>query len=111
MTDEMLTPAEVTQVAALARLALSASELEELTRDLGSILDHMRELTEADVAEVAPMRGVSDHPAPFREDEPGADPLIAPPDEFAPVWTERFFTVPRLAALDADALADDARTP
>lgn len=98
---------EVEQVAKLAKLALSDNELEGLTKDLGSILDHMEELGAVDIAALAPMRGVSEHPAPYRDDLPGADPLRRSIEEFAPDWKERFFTVPRLAALDADALAEE----
>jgi aspartyl-tRNA(Asn)/glutamyl-tRNA(Gln) amidotransferase subunit C len=101
-----LTREEVRQIAVLAKLELRADELEQLTRDLGSILDHMRELTGAPAEGVPPMGGVSELPAPFREDIPGADPLCLGIDAFAPAWVERFFTVPRLAALDAAAAAE-----
>lgn len=98
---------EVEQVAKLAKLALADHEVETITRDLGSILDHMTELGEVDTTSLPPMRGVSQHPAPYRADEPGADPLQLGVEVFAPDWKDRFFTVPRLAALDADALADE----
>lgn len=98
---------EIEQVAKLAKLALAEAEVEELTRDLGSILDHMAELGAVDTTALRPMRGVSEHPAPYRKDEPGADRLQSEIAAFAPDWKGRFFTVPRLAALDADALADE----
>jgi aspartyl-tRNA(Asn)/glutamyl-tRNA(Gln) amidotransferase subunit C len=101
-----LTRDEVRQIAQLAKLDLEAGDLDSMTRDLGSILDHMRELTEAPAGDIAPMRGVSEHMAPYREDEPGADRLQQPIDTFAPGWQDRFFVVPRLAALDADAAAE-----
>src|SRR5690606_21117263 len=93
--------------AVLARLALSEEELDALTRDLGSILEHMRVLGTVDTESLPPMGGVSEHPAPFREDRTGADPLQNEIAVFAPGWTDRFFTVPRLAALDADALLEE----
>ena len=102
-----ITRGEVEQVARLAKLALSEEELGELTRDLGSILDHMTELDRVDADTLQPMGGVSEHPAPFREDAPGADRLEVEIDRFAPGRKDRFFTVPRLAALDADALAEE----
>lgn len=98
---------EVEQVAKLAKLALTDDEMLEITRDLGSILDHMADLAAVDATALSPMRGVSEHPAPYREDLAGADPLGRPVEEFAPDWTDHFFTVPRLAALDADALAEE----
>jgi aspartyl-tRNA(Asn)/glutamyl-tRNA(Gln) amidotransferase subunit C len=101
-----LTPRDVRQISALARLDLDEEEIASLTRELGSILDHMRELGEAEVDGVTPMGGVSAHPAPFREDLEGADPLHLPLEQIAPAWEERLFVVPRLAALDADAVAE-----
>lgn len=98
---------EVEQVAKLAKLALSDGELEELTKDLGSILGHMEELAAVDTANLTPMGGVSEHPAPYRQDNLGADALKGRIEDFAPDWKDRFFTVPRLAALDADALAEE----
>lgn len=95
---------EVEQVARLAHLSVSTLELDELTGDLDSILDHMKELADVDTAEVAPMGGVSDHPAPMREDEVRPDGLNRSAAEVAPHWEEGFFVVPRLAALDGDAV-------
>jgi aspartyl-tRNA(Asn)/glutamyl-tRNA(Gln) amidotransferase subunit C len=106
MARMSLTPHDVRQISTLARLDLDEEEVDSLTRELGSILDHMRELSEAEVEGVAPMGGVSAHPAPFREDAQGADPLHLPLERIAPAWEEGLFVVPRLAALDADALVE-----
>lgn len=97
--------AEVEQIAALARLALEPAEIESMAHDLASILGHMEELNRVDLGATAPMDGVSEHTAPFRDDVPGADRLNLPVEEMAPHSEEGFFVVPRLAALDADALA------
>jgi aspartyl-tRNA(Asn)/glutamyl-tRNA(Gln) amidotransferase subunit C len=94
---------DVEQIALLARLDLPAGEAEAMARDLDSILEHMRELEAVPVDGIHPMGGVSDHPAPMRPDEPGADPLERPAEELAPEWEESFFLVPRLAALDSEA--------
>lgn len=94
------------QVANLARLSLSESEIESMTADLGSILDHIEELSRASVEGAEPMGGVSDHPAPLRSDGSDPDPLNLPPSDFAPEWQESLFVVPRLAAMDADASPD-----
>lgn len=101
-----LTHGEVEQIARLAKLSLDQVELEGLRRDLGSILDHMRELEGAELAGVAPTGGAAEHSAPMRPDEPGADALELPLDELAPRFEQSFFVVPRLAALDADALEE-----
>jgi aspartyl-tRNA(Asn)/glutamyl-tRNA(Gln) amidotransferase subunit C len=97
---------DVERIAQLARLALSEAEIDRMASDLGSILEHMDELVEVDTTGVPPLGGIGDAPAPMRADEPGADPLHLAPEELAPAWEERFFLVPRLAALDSEALAE-----
>ena len=91
------------QIAALAKLRLTQSEIKEMAADLDSILGHMKELEEADVAGVPPTTGVTEHSAPMREDAPVPDKLANPIEGFAPAWKESLFVVPRLAALDANA--------
>jgi aspartyl-tRNA(Asn)/glutamyl-tRNA(Gln) amidotransferase subunit C len=102
----LITTSEVEQIAALARLELEEAELAAMAKDLGSIIDHIRELEGVDTAGVVPMGGVGDEPAPMRADEPGADPLHLPLERLAPALEEGLFLVPRLAALDADALLE-----
>jgi aspartyl-tRNA(Asn)/glutamyl-tRNA(Gln) amidotransferase subunit C len=94
----------VMRIAALARLRLDRDEVERLTAQLNDILRHVEALGAVDVAGVeggAGAVGVAGGAAPLREDVPGADPLARPPAELAPAWMDGFFTVPRLAALDA----------
>ena len=55
-----LTIAEVEHVAHLARLRLSAEELEKMRTDLSAILDHIDMLKEVDVSDVAPTAQVTD---------------------------------------------------
>ena len=101
--------AEVEQIARLARLELAADEVDGLAHDLASILGHMEALREVDISDTPPMEGVSEHPAPFRDDDSLPDALVRPVESFAPAMSEGFFVVPRLAALDADA-PDDGET-
>jgi aspartyl-tRNA(Asn)/glutamyl-tRNA(Gln) amidotransferase subunit C len=102
-----ISPEEVRKIAVLARLALDAAESEAIARDLGSILEHMDALGELDTTGIPPMGGVSEHAAPMREDRAGADPLRLPLARVAPSLVDRFFTVPRLAALDGEAPVAD----
>jgi aspartyl-tRNA(Asn)/glutamyl-tRNA(Gln) amidotransferase subunit C len=95
---------EVEQIARLARLNLEPDEMEAMARDLASILEHIRELERVDTEGLAAMRGVSEHTAPMRVDEPNPDTLHLTLRELAPAFAEGFFVVPRLAALDADAM-------
>lgn len=95
---------EIEQIARLARLDLSNSEVSAMSSDLATILDHIRALESADTESVPPIGGMSEHAAPMRDDSPGADALRLSLAEMAPSFEESFFTVPRLEALDADAL-------
>jgi aspartyl-tRNA(Asn)/glutamyl-tRNA(Gln) amidotransferase subunit C len=65
-----LTADEVRWVAHLARLELSDTELADLTRQLGAILDYVQQLQQVDTTGVEPLA----HPLPiqnvFRDDEP-----------------------------------------
>ena len=81
-----LTIAEVEHVAHLARLRLSAEELEKMRTDLSAILDHIDMLKEVDVSEVAPTAQVTDLLNVMREDVvrpslPREDVLANAPDE------------------------------
>ncbi|HVC14913.1 MAG TPA: Asp-tRNA(Asn)/Glu-tRNA(Gln) amidotransferase subunit GatC [Acidimicrobiales bacterium] len=76
---------DVAHVAALARLSLSAEELDTFTGQLARVIEHARDVAALDVADVAPTA----HPLPLRNvlrtDEacPGLDReevLAAAPD-------------------------------
>jgi aspartyl-tRNA(Asn)/glutamyl-tRNA(Gln) amidotransferase subunit C len=102
-----VTREDVLHVARLARLELSAAEVERFTAQLNGILAHVEELAGAvagpDAAGGDPADLVA-HGAPLRADEPGADPLHRGLADIAAGFEDGFFTVPRLPALDADAL-------
>ena len=55
-----VTEKDVTYVADLANLELSAEECTGMVRDLNSILDYVERLNELDISNVAPMAQVSD---------------------------------------------------
>jgi aspartyl-tRNA(Asn)/glutamyl-tRNA(Gln) amidotransferase subunit C len=76
-----LTIAEVEHVAHLARLRLSAEELENMRTDLSAILDHIDMLTEVDVSDVAPTAQVTDLFNIMREDI--VRPSLLPEDVLA----------------------------
>jgi aspartyl-tRNA(Asn)/glutamyl-tRNA(Gln) amidotransferase subunit C len=101
-----ITRDEVIAVASLARLRLSEAELDRFAVELNDILAHMAVLADVDAEGGDEGSVVVDWDAPVREDESGADPLARPLAELAPGWTDGFFTVPRLAALDTTALDD-----
>ena len=60
---------QVDKVSLLGRLLLSEDELEEMTRQLGRILDYMDLLSEVDTQQVEPMAHALDLSDVFRDDE------------------------------------------
>ena len=103
-----VTREEVLHVARLARLELSPGEVDRFTSQLNGILSHVEELAGVAGAhqasgDAAPA-GRMTHGAPLRPDEPGPDPLHRALTEMAAGFADGFFTVPRLPALDAEAL-------
>ena len=65
-----LTKDDVLRIAELARLELTASEVDLFTKQLGSILDYVEEIRELDTAGVPPTSHAINRPAD-RSDEPG----------------------------------------
>lgn len=92
--------ARVRRLARMLRIGLSEAETEELAGDLAAVLHHVDALGGVDLppveqraaAQQSPPAGLSD----LRPDEPGADPLLRPPERFAPASREGWFTVPRV---------------
>lgn len=61
---------QVLHVARLARLRLTDEEVERMTGELSSILDHVEKIDELDLADVAPTSHVTDLENVLRADEP-----------------------------------------
>jgi len=98
---------DVRHVAALARLDPGDADIERLTGELNSILEHIETLRALDVQQDPPPFRLA-QAAPQRADVHGPDTLHGGLDALSEHRTDGFFTVPRLAALDADA---DEATP
>ena len=92
----MLTHEDVAQIALLARLRLLPEEVNQLTAELQSILQHMEKLQELDTSEVEPFTQAVDTSNAFREDVvtniPNPDGILAN----APAKAKTFFKVPRI---------------
>jgi aspartyl/glutamyl-tRNA(Asn/Gln) amidotransferase C subunit len=97
---------DLLRVAELARLRLSESETDRLTRDCQAILKYFETIRGigADVAETE----AAEHAAPLREDGGDRDLLESPPHEMAPAWRDGYFVLPRLPAMDAEFAEDDS---
>jgi aspartyl-tRNA(Asn)/glutamyl-tRNA(Gln) amidotransferase subunit C len=60
--------AQVEKIALLSRLLLTSAELDEMTANLGGILDYMEQLSEVDTENVEPMAHAGDVTSVYRED-------------------------------------------
>jgi aspartyl-tRNA(Asn)/glutamyl-tRNA(Gln) amidotransferase subunit C len=93
-----LTADEVRWVAHLARLELSAAELETMTRQLSAILDYVDQLQQVNTDGVEPLA----HPLPihnvFRDDVPAPSLPVDAALANAPDRRDDFYAVP--AVLD-----------
>jgi len=65
-----LTKDDVRRVAALARLELAESEIDQFTAELGAILEYAGEIQRIDTAGVAPTFQTLGTPSVLRDDEP-----------------------------------------
>lgn len=88
-------------MAALARLRLSEEEVDRLAAELSDVLGHLESLPEGTEREGDPVGPAGPAHAPMRADSGAPDALDRPVSALAPAWVDGFFTVPRLAALDA----------
>lgn len=117
---------EVRRIADLAKLDLDDEEADRLTGEMNRILEHAERLRSLDAHEATAApgdEGRADADAsgtaaaePGSVDAPsGPDPLLRPPDAFAPEMIEGFFAVPPppgVVADESDAVgASDPREP
>jgi aspartyl-tRNA(Asn)/glutamyl-tRNA(Gln) amidotransferase subunit C len=89
---------EVLHVARLARLALDDDEVERLTGQLNSILEHMDRLNDVDLRDGMTSEEL---PPPLAPRTMAPDPLHTSVAEMAPSERDGFFIVPRLASHEA----------
>ena len=92
----MLTYEDVAQIARLARLRVLPQEVNQLTAELQSILQHMEKLQELDTSAVEPFTQAVETSNAFREDMvtniSNSDGMLAN----APAKAKTFFKVPRI---------------
>ena len=92
-----VTAEDLRRVAQLARLGVDAARVDELTRELSSILSHMEVLSRIDTSTVPTTAGVGAGGTPLRPDVTVPCALMAQVAAIAPAMREGFFIVPRLA--------------
>jgi aspartyl-tRNA(Asn)/glutamyl-tRNA(Gln) amidotransferase subunit C len=92
-----VTTADLRRVAQLARLGVDAARVDELTRELSSILSHMEVLSRVDTSTVPITAGVGAGGTPLRPDVGVPCAVMPEIATTAPAIREGFFIVPRLA--------------
>jgi aspartyl-tRNA(Asn)/glutamyl-tRNA(Gln) amidotransferase subunit C len=92
-----VTREDLLHIADLARVGVDDARVEDLTRELSSILDHMEVLAQVDTSSVALAAGVGAGGTPLRPDDRVAPLMEGTLEAFAPSMRDGFFIVPRLA--------------
>lgn len=90
----MLTREEVEHIAALARLDLSAEEIERYRRQLSAILEYAARLQELDTSGIAPTSSVLPPRSVLRPDEPRPGLSLEEVLQNAPRVEDKQFRVP-----------------
>ena len=85
---------QVLHVARLARLRLSDDEIERMSRELSTVLDHIEKISELDLEGVPPTSHVVDVENVMRPDEPRESLPVEKVVELAPDATPAGFRVP-----------------
>ncbi len=86
----------VLELAALARLTLSAEEVERMRGDLEAVLDYMEKLSEIDTSNVPPTAHVLDISTPFRPDRVADLLSVAEAVRNAPAHDNASMIVPKV---------------
>ncbi len=96
-----VTRADIERIAELAELAVDDQAARQLEQQLSRILDYVAQLQQ-----LPDDAGSADDPRAvrLRRDEVRSDPLMIPPDVFAPAMRSGLFVVPRIADLSAGAV-------
>ncbi len=95
MSEKKIDTRTVEHVATLARLEMSAGELELYGKQLNAILEYVDKLQELDTSGVPPMSHVAATATPMREDTEG-ESLGERSLANAPDREEHFFKVPQV---------------
>ena len=91
-----LTRKEVKEIALLARIHLDPSELEQMEKELGAILEHFAVLASVDTTGVAPMTHAVPMDLRLRFDEPVESLPVADALRGAPAKDGDVFVVPAI---------------
>lgn len=93
---------EVLRIARLARLRLDDDELERMTSDLNSILEHVDALSALEDDDVVDDSRWAERGSTRPTEETGADPERLDPSGMAPAFQDGFFVVPAPPGVHAE---------
>src|SRR3954471_18430307 len=103
MSDKPITLEDVKHVAKLARLSLSGADLKKFETQLGSILDYVAKIQQADVTNVEPMAHALPIKNVLREDVVEPSLPLEKVLQNAPETDGPFFKVPKIIGGDEDS--------
>lgn len=103
MADTIITDQDVRHVAKLARLHLSASEIEKFTGQLGTILDYVNKIGQLNVADVPPLAHALPIHNVLRDDTVEPPLTVDQALQNAPQRDGDFFAVPKIIGGDEDS--------
>jgi aspartyl-tRNA(Asn)/glutamyl-tRNA(Gln) amidotransferase subunit C len=89
-------PDEVREIATLARLRLSETEIERMTHELDAILEYIDTVKNLDTGNTEPMTHAVPFDCPLRDDEPAPSLSVQEALQNAPRRRDSFFEVPRI---------------
>ncbi len=90
----MIDREQVLHVARLAHLSLDEDEVDQMSSELSTILDHIEKISELDLEDVSPTDNVVEVQNAFRDDEPGESLERDRALEVAPSVERGLFKVP-----------------
>jgi aspartyl-tRNA(Asn)/glutamyl-tRNA(Gln) amidotransferase subunit C len=92
----MIDRTHVEYIAGLARLNLTAEEIDSYTRQIGAVLDHVEQLERVDTTGVEPTCFVVPQHDPLRDDVAGESLSVGRALQNGPVVRNGFFAIPKV---------------
>jgi len=91
-----ISPAELREIATLARLRLDDAEIEKMAHEMEAILGHIEAVQKLDLANVEPMTHAVPFACPLRDDQAAPGLPVEEALRNAPRREGNFFQVPRI---------------
>jgi len=96
-----VTSDEVKKIAALSKMNIEGSELEQLTQDFNQILDFVKQINEVNTKDIEPLKHVLNLENVTRPDEPVKSFDRSEVEKLTPNFSAGYFVVPQV--IDAES--------